>query len=559
MAQPQQNITIAAPGFQGLNTEESPLEQNPGFGTITDNAVVDKSGRIAAREAFATKTVTDAIPYSTAPGMVTEEKDLKRIASGVIDGQLHILAIMSHWQYDVNGALLQEDYYIVEVDDDALGSITYPAVLIPANLRDAKIIPFNNKMYIYSKGNEPLVFDGTTITKLSATAGYIAPQDDTGTIAAELNGDVATAAYGRMWVSGVNGDYNTIYYSDLLIGHQWYDGKAVPTDPLNTAGILDVAEYWPLGGDRIVAIQAHNNFLIVFGRSSILLYANAAVGDPAAEGGIFLQDTIENVGCINRDAITSIGSDIIFVDDSGVRSLGRTIQEKSVPIGDLSVNVRSDIQQAILVEPNKDISLFYVPDKGMLVCLFSDTEQAYVFDMKQPSASGGNKVTRWTDCVFNRGIFIEDGDTAYTLLAGRHGTGALVYGGYSQYDGQPYLFKYESNLFTFGDSVRQKFLKQVDFTIISTFINAEATVKWGYGGSLQYSSNKTIVATPPALFGVAEYNVGTFGLGLDTIKRYRTNTKGSGATVAVGFEAEINGNSCSIQEINIQTLLGRIY
>ena len=50
MAQQQQNITVSAPGFQGLNTEDSPLQQDPGFALVADNAVVDKFGRIGSRK-----------------------------------------------------------------------------------------------------------------------------------------------------------------------------------------------------------------------------------------------------------------------------------------------------------------------------------------------------------------------------------------------------------------------------------------------------------------------------------------------------------------------------
>lgn len=559
MAQQQQNITIAAPGFQGINTEDSPLQQDPGFALVADNAVVDQYGRIGAREAFASYTTTDNISYSAHASMDTETKYVYRLGQGNISGTLYVLGTVGHLQYNSAGALVQEDYYIVQFNGTDMDAISYPTLATPASLRNAAIVYFNDDVYIFSDGNAPLVYNGTTITKLSADAGYLPPQDDGGTIAAEINGEIATAAAGRLWVTGVADDYNTIYYSDLLIAAQWYDGKAVPTDAQNTAGLLDVSEFWPTGGDSIISIQEHNNFLVVFGRESILLYANLNAADPAGADGIFLQDTISGIGCVNRDAVASIGTDILFVDDSGVRSLGRTIQEKSVPIGDLTANVRQDITEAIINEPNLDISLVYIPNKNITVCLFSDTEQAYVMEMRRPSPTSGLKITRWTNCAFKRGLYVEEGDTVYTLLAGKQGGGALQYNNYLEHTGEPYQFKYESNSFTFGNSVAQKFVKQVDFTIASSFIDSPAVVKWGYGSALDYTANKTIIAQTPALFNVDEFNVGTFGEGLTTFKRYRTNTKGSGAVVRVGLEASIAGNGCSIQEINIQTLLGRIY
>ena len=60
-------------------------------------------------------------------------------------------------------------------------------------------------------------------------------------------------------------------------------------------------------------------------------------------------------------------------------------------------------------------------------------------------------------------------------------------------------------------------------------------------------------------WGVAQFGNSTYGQSADTIKRYRVNTKGSGAFVTLGLDADINGGVFSLQELNIQTLLGRIY
>lgn len=50
MAQPLQTINLVAPAFKGINTEDSPIAQDPSFADIADNAVIDKRGRIAARK-----------------------------------------------------------------------------------------------------------------------------------------------------------------------------------------------------------------------------------------------------------------------------------------------------------------------------------------------------------------------------------------------------------------------------------------------------------------------------------------------------------------------------
>ena len=58
MAQPLQSINLVAPGFKGVNTEDSPIAQDPSFADVADNAVIDKRGRIAARKGINVITTT---------------------------------------------------------------------------------------------------------------------------------------------------------------------------------------------------------------------------------------------------------------------------------------------------------------------------------------------------------------------------------------------------------------------------------------------------------------------------------------------------------------------
>jgi hypothetical protein len=52
MAQQLQSITITAPGFAGINTQDAPLAQDASFSAVADNCVIDKEGRIAARKGY---------------------------------------------------------------------------------------------------------------------------------------------------------------------------------------------------------------------------------------------------------------------------------------------------------------------------------------------------------------------------------------------------------------------------------------------------------------------------------------------------------------------------
>ncbi len=56
MAQSLTSINLVAPAFQGINTEDSPLAQDPSFAEIADNAIIDQRGRIACRKGHSVLT-----------------------------------------------------------------------------------------------------------------------------------------------------------------------------------------------------------------------------------------------------------------------------------------------------------------------------------------------------------------------------------------------------------------------------------------------------------------------------------------------------------------------
>jgi len=560
--QQQQNITIPAPGSMGLNTEQSPTAQDPGFCLTANNAVIDQYGRIGSRKAFASLTKVYNLTYMHNVQRDSDNMEIITLDTGSINGQQYVVAIVKVDQLSITGSIVQTDYFFATLDKVGaqwqLNEVSMPVVSNPTALDKAKIVSFNDAFYVFSAGNEAMVWDGTTMQKLF-TGDFIPPQDDTGVIASEIDGDIACSAYGRLWVSGVNGDYNVIYYSDLLIGTQWYDGRATPEDTQNTGGLIDLREYWPTGSDDIRAIVAHNGALFVFGRRSILIWGNP-VGDPASEGGIFLQDAISNIGCVTQDAVAVTGNDVLFVDDTGVRSLGRTIQEKSSPLGDLTLNVRREISTIIQETGDKDsISIDYWPEESVSVVMFPEQGLGYILDMRAPSPTGGLRVTKWTNCVHRRSVYVEFTTGSMVLLGSTNNNGILEYRGYQQWDGNAYVFRYASPAMTFGQPANLKFVKQIDYTCVSTFSAGNATAVWSFDyATPPKSRGLTIGATPPSKYGIAQYGVDSYGGAVSTIKRYKVNGKGSGEALIIGIDMDINGNSFSLQEVNIQTLLGRL-
>jgi hypothetical protein len=586
MAQPLRQLSIPSPGNQGLNTELSPFQAGTDFALRADNAVIDRVGRLSSREAFADfiNTVDFSEPSydvvrlcrlesgavvkeqvvsewgssmwglsswagNSASEKVSEDMTFGLMGVGYQGARARVEWGEAKWAVDEWAGVLdiaapvlvtEYDRYVgFKVEGNQLVSI--PEISPKYGIANAQLVPFKDSIYIFSKGEEVMVYDGTTAEPLSAKTNYFPPQDDTGVIADYINGDVACAAYGRLWVSGVNEDYQTIYYSDLLVPEQWYDGKATMTDEFNTAGIIDVAEYWPNGGDKIQGIAAHNGFLVVFGRYSILVYSGAQgdpAGDPTQGGGLKLEDAISDVGLVNQDAMCSIGSDYLFVDSLGIRSLGRVIQEKSAPIGEVSMNVATAIRE--LIEQQRDgVRLFHLAGKNLAVCLFPETREAYVFQVGQPSQTGGLRATRWTGCDFYDGITVRTSVKDLSLLGARDNRGVTRYFGYKQ--PRPYEFRYESATIPVSQNIMQTVIpKSVSYSYHSDQTdNLSAT--WGFGEDMGYERR----ARPKPTYESTKFHTSTVKL------------NGTGEMLRVGFDISIDGSSNAMQQISINTLLGR--
>lgn len=60
-----------------------------------------------------------------------------------------------------------------------------------------------------------------------------------------------------------------------------------------------------------------------------------------------------------------------------------------------------------------------------------------------------------------------------------------------------------------------------------------------------------------AYFNESEFNIGQFSLGELVTSKLSVNANGSGTSLSINMEADINGEELSLQEINVLALLGR--
>jgi hypothetical protein len=506
MAQELQSINLVAPAFKGVNTEDSPLAQDPSFAEIADNAVIDKRGRIAARKGHTVVTTNKTVLGTDSLYSIKEYRDDA--------GNTKIFSVG-------NNKIMSGTTTLA---DETPGSYT-----ISAN--DWKIVNFNDHMFFFQRGYEPLVYSNHvgSVEKLS-----LHPHA-TGVTSA-IYGHEVLAAYGRLWTADFSTNKSTIYWSDLLDGTAWSGGSS---------GNIDVSKVWPDGYDEIVALAAHNGLLIIFGKHSIIVYDGAT--SPAS---MTLSDTVAGIGCVNRDTVQYTGTDVLFLSHTGLKSFGRTIQEKSMPISSLSGNITKDIIAALQNETQFFRSV-YSPEEGFYLLTFTGQDVTYCFDVRGTLENGSYRVTRWPSTKFTSYTRLENG----TLHVGTT-NGISTYTGYSD-NGLGYRFKYYSPSLTFGDSSRIKILKKLKPTLVGAN-NATVFMKWAYDFDTTYATTEFTVGTQiTGFYGESEYTTVEFTGGQLTNQR-SLNTTGYGTSVQVGLESEIDGSPLSLQEINVMALIGKL-
>jgi len=507
MSQPLQNINISAPGFRGLNTEDSPVGLDPAFASIANNCIIDKYGRIGARKGRDLLT-TAATPLGTSAG---------------------IAGLIEHTDTTGGNTVFSTGNNKIFSGTTTLTDVTPAATTITAD--NWKMVNFDYHCYFFQKGHVPLIYSDHvgTLEKLSAHPTYAgtAPQ-----------GNEVLAAFGRLWVGDIAGDKGTLYWSGLLDGAVW---------TASDTGSIDLTRVWPTGFDEIVALVAHNGYLVIFGKRTILIYSGATTPSTMT-----LQDTIANVGCVARDSVQHTGTDVIFLSDQGVRSLGRVIQEKSLPLRDISKNIRSDLLALLSTQVTKLASVYSASDAFYLLS-FPDAKQVYCFDMRAPMEDGSYRVTTWSNVTYLALARLADGSVYIGDVAG-----ISNYTGYYE-NGATYRLSYYTHPMAFGDSSRLKMLKDMHVTFIGGQ-NAQAYVFWSYDYTGDYRSQAlSISAGVLAEFNVSEFNVSTSQYSASIIiDKHSVKPSGAGTLASIGVEVLIDNDPISIQEINIQALMGRM-
>lgn len=489
MSSQLQTQAISAPGFKGLNSQDSLADLSSGFALTASNCIIDKYGRVGSRKGI-------ALLGSQLLGKITYVSEVRGVTITASD---------------TNFFVNSTSVYAATAGHETQGAVI------------AMGVGGLNSLVMVSRTSVPLTFDGTTVVPLNITS-YPA-----GLTAADFRPSIVTAAFGRLWVAGPGGG-SVVYFSDLLAPGIWATGSS---------GRLDLTTM--VGEDTIVGIVAHNNSLVIFLRNNILVYSG-----PANPSQLALSDTINGLGCIAKYSIQRTGEDVIFLSRSGLRSLNRTIQEKSAPLNDLSKNVRDELMKAVGDSVERNIRSIYNPENSFYLLSLPDAFVTYCFDTR---IAGEWRVTTWTV-------------TPTAMLSKQ--SGAIVFGGLnglSTYigvndNGLSFRMTYATSWITAGSPTTVKILKKMS-TVVVGGAGASIIIKtaWDYRAYSQ-AHKIEVMKYPLFLFGKALFGKALYARG-PVVDNTTINVGGAGRALQLILETEIYSEAVSIQSLGLYMKVGK--
>ena len=574
-------LDFVSPGFRGLNTVESGTLMDPSYCTIAQNAVIDTSGRLAARQGASTLTNTVASvgiawtgsllagatsatltanwtgatgQYIVTFGTTSETRTVNftngstaatwtpGLTANESGSATYTNTIRSVFEYNKGAG---QYVSIIAWNGGISTSLTNPSSALisgTANVASGRWFfqNFNNKCIGLQAGLKPIVYSGS--------GGFAPVVESAGT--APLGG-VGCAAFGRLWV--VDTDLQTIKYSGLLDETDWST-----TD--GNAGLIDMHTIWSDGTDQVTAIFAFNASLVVCGTKHIVFFTDgrgSLLGMDPTQAYVF--DILLGTGCVSQWSVDHIGeADVVFLSPNGLQSLQRLTQDRNNPLETLSKYNRDTLLNYMTNEVNSNISGCFNQLTGFYILGLPASGVTYCFDMRrQYQDAVGNTcsiTTLWTMALTACASF-----HTQILYIARNLQGTVCsYSGY-QDEGTSYTWQYASPWMNLGQQVatRKKMLKRITLILLaSSQINFTTTWAVDFNNSQGTTSQTSPITGAPSQYGLGQYGISLYGGG-SSLYLYKYPAHISGQYYQLGISCSVSG-TFAIQQAQFAAKIGRI-
>lgn len=596
-------LDIVAPGSKGLNTAQAGQLMDPSYATVAQNAVIDTSGRLAARQGVSNQTTSPLANVAVAgeviatgngttvtfsgsfahqnivPGTVTvtagavtgTDSNGRITGAGIVTGTINYGTGVFAITYSVavaNATNITANYSFTPVvrtlfEFNAGGGVYQNIVAWDGGVAKSLANPggnsiagtastasgawffqnFNNKMIGFIAGQKPAVY-----SIASPTLATIVESSGTW----PLSSGVGCAAFGRVW-SVSQSDNQTITYSGLL------NETAVGTAD---AGVINMASIWSAGTDQITAIFAFNASLVVCGTNHIVFFTDgrgSLLGLDPTQAYVF--DILTGTGCLSQKTVQIMGeADAIFLGPNGIQSLARLTSDRNNPTYDLSKYVRDTLINQVNGEVVANISATYNPLTGFYILALPVNDVIYCFDQRRRYPDDvGNVCSIVTTWAMNGNALMTT--HAYLTYVARTAGKVALYGGNTD-EGTAFTFNWLSPWMSFAQqggpaiSTKLKMMKRFE-AIIFTGGNASLTMQWNtdFGSTPTQAVFSLANIGNNSQYGIGQYGVAQYGGGAGTtIVKYDSRARGQYYQLGVSIAVS---SAFALQQVQVAAKLGR--
>jgi len=541
-------------GLNGLNTQSNPATLDHTWLTKAENIVLRESGRITFRKGLKQKVAPNG--SDAAIGSMVEHKEA--------DGTNKIFASYGTSIYTVDFTDPADAF--PTGDDDTKHTVG-------SSTGDWQFVNFNGRLNAFHASIVPQRYDGSLGSGVK-WAAYDNAHRPSSVTSAQFKPSCGMGYYGRMWVGGVAEEKDVLHYSSLLDSD---DFRTNAENGASNGGSIDLKTVW--GTDEIVAIAPFFGQLVIFGKNNIAIYDS-----PNVIASIALNEVIKGVGLVSRDSVQAIGDDLVFLSNTGLRSLARTTEKDKLPLQDLSLNIKDTLIRNIGNSTN--VKSIYVENEGIYIMSFVDKNINYVFDFKHRTPNNAPRVTTWSFDNDREPASMIYTDLYSGLLVGQKDGSIAGYeqwydtdlAGASTYTDASYTWSLETVWVNLGESIAASLLKRL-FMVLEGGSGATMGIKWYKDFSVTPSTTTSIVLNPvttgtTSLWGASSSLYGAttashthvagthpanstyapvFGL-----REYRTPLTGSAKNLKLAVDIESNGFDASLQDLTLLHKQGKI-
>lgn len=550
---PGRQLPIVLSNFGALGQSDNASSEDARFVEAPAvNAVIDIAGRLAAREGYSILTTSGG---SSQPVAALAENIDEVGASSIVSAQGLRLYAGTSTLVDVTGTASPtgDDWFFSSFLGRLYGfqaqhtPIVYDGVQPFRKLHsDIPIWTPSTAVSIgdvrrATSGYETLYFYVTT----AGTTGTVEPpwpnvegqtvSDGTvvWTVGQMPDGPVGIGAFGRLWATRA-ANRLWIEFSDLLIPWKFRGG---------TGGRLDLREVWGRDGDTIQALATLEDGLVIFGQRNIAIFARA---DDVTT--MSLAENISGIGTRWPKSVVSTGNDLLFLSDEGVWSLQRRLEAGRNPIA--RVGSHADRRLSLYLSTATGVTAAYDQRNGRYLLSLRGPNRYFVYDLRGTPA----RVTEWTG-VPPVPLSAVNGQLYFGTADGR-----IAQAGGFQDAGSPYTISVKSPYLSMAGvdaSGLLKIPKSGKFYLLHGGLGG-LTFNWTYDfGAARTFSAPVPVDPDSAEWGLSEWGEDEWSGGYSPAL-VKWQFSGHGTLVQIGLTAIVNGGGFSIQQAEIDTVIGRI-